>query len=111
MAIDDPDVVDAIGLERGSGIVALTISDHLEWDTADEHLRALQEKINRYLGFIETGELLESYPAAVRKHVRIDVLCKYPLPEHASEFLEETRRVVKEYGVSFSWCVPRSSNA
>ena len=111
MTIENPEVVDAIGLERDSGVVALTISDHLEWDSADEHLRVLQDKINRYLDFIEKGELLDSYPLAAGKPIRIDVLCKFQPNERATQFLEEARRVVEEYGVSFDWRVPHSSSA
>ena len=110
MAIDNPDVVDAIGLEQVSGIVALTISDHLEWDEAGEHLRMLQAKIDQYLGFIETGELLDSYPTCVGKPVRIDVLCKYQPSDAVSKYLEDARRVVEEYGVSFAWSVPVATN-
>jgi hypothetical protein len=30
----------------------------------NEHLLILQDKLNSYLRFIETGEIFESYPAA-----------------------------------------------
>lgn len=46
MSIEDQDSVDVIGVNE-SGIVVLTISDHLKWD--DDHLYLLQEKINTYL--------------------------------------------------------------
>ena len=61
MSIDDPEVVDVIGIERDSDVVVLTICDHLDWYCADEHLLALHDKINRYLGFVE-NELLDAYP-------------------------------------------------
>ena len=64
MAVDNPNVIDAIGTDQTTGEVVLTISDHLEWDDRNEHLLILQEKINRYIGFIETGELREKYPGA-----------------------------------------------
>jgi hypothetical protein len=106
MAVDNPDVVDAVGIERASGIVALTISDHLEWDDAHEHLLTLQEKINRYLAFVESGELLESYPKAVGKPVRIDVICKYEPTATAKRFFERAGKVIEQAGLSLSWRVP-----
>jgi hypothetical protein len=106
MAIDNPEVVDFIGIERSSGTIALTISDHLEWDNSDEHLLVLQAKINRYLDFIESGELLQSYPKSAGKSVRIDVLCKYHPCEKAKRFLEHAREIIECAGFSFSWRVP-----
>jgi len=100
MSVDNPEVVDAIGTEIATGDVVLTICDHLEWDDVESHLHLLSEKINRYLGFIESGELLENYPNAAGKPVRIDVYLKFPLPDVASRFIDHARKVAKTYGVS-----------
>ena len=110
MAVDNPDVVDAVGIERASGIVALTISDHLEWDDHNQILLALQEKINRYVAFIESGEVFESYPQAVGKPLRIDVVCKHTPSESGMRFLSAAREVVEQAGWSFSWRVPAPEN-
>ena len=59
MSIEGQGSVDAIGIDQ-EGIVVLTISAHLEWD--DGHLFLLQEKINTYLAFLESGEVFETYP-------------------------------------------------
>jgi hypothetical protein len=104
MAVDNPDVVDAIGIEQASGVVALTISDHLEWGDGS-HLVALQQKINQYLAFLENGQLLEEYPNAVGKPVRIDVVCKHQPDEGAERFLNQARDVIETAGLSFSWRV------
>ena len=62
MTIDQTGVVDFIGIDT-AGNVRLTISDHLEWDVnTKEHLFQLQEKLNCYLAFVESGEILETYP-------------------------------------------------
>ena len=111
MTIENPEVVDAIGLERDSGVVVLTICDHLEWHSAKEHLHALQDKINRYLGFVENGELLDSYPLAADKPIRIDVVCKFQPTERATQFLEAARRVAEEYDLSFDWRVSNGISA
>jgi hypothetical protein len=36
LPVDKPDVIDIIGTQHGEGEVVLTISDHLEWDEANE---------------------------------------------------------------------------
>src|SRR5262245_32341666 len=108
MPVDNPDVVDAIGIERATGVVVLTISDHLEWDATDDHARVLQEKINRYLGFVESGELLEQYPKALGKPVRIDVVCKHAPSECAERFLDRARKHAEGAGCSFAWRTPNA---
>ena len=105
MSVDNPKVVDAIGTERTTDIVVLTISDHLEWDGDNQHLEVLQEKINKYLEFIQSGQLFESYPQAVGKQLRIDVICKYPPTRAAKRFLTAAQDVIEQAGWSFSWSV------
>lgn len=65
MALDKTHVVDAAGVEKDTGCVVLTIADDWSWDDQKKHLLALQEKLNAYFNFIESGEMLESYPDAV----------------------------------------------
>src|SRR6516225_1909780 len=98
MPVDNPNVVDAVGIDKISGEVVLTISDHLEWSPCKEHLLLLQEKITRYLGFIESRELLEQYPKAEGKAVRIDVCCKYVPSKEAERFLLTASEAIRSAG-------------
>ena len=106
MPVGNPDVIDAIGIERESGVAVLTNADHMEWDDGNQHLLALQVKINRYLDFIETGEIYESYPLAVGKQLRIDVVCRYAPSESGERLLELAMDVVRHAGLSLTWRVP-----
>jgi hypothetical protein len=54
MTIEDARIVDFIGVDPVTGHVVLTITDHLPWDS-DEHVLLLQDKLNRYLAFVESG--------------------------------------------------------
>ena len=74
MPVDNPGVVDIIGIPPDKSLVALTISDHLDWSDSHQHLTVLQEKLNRYLAFIESGELLRKYPDATGKPVSYAVV-------------------------------------
>jgi hypothetical protein len=62
MSVEQRMVVDAIGTTL-SGRCQLTIFDHLPWDDP-KHLQMLQDKINDYLDFIQSGQLFESRPDA-----------------------------------------------
>ncbi|CAN1596831.1 hypothetical protein LOY35_03585 [Pseudomonas sp. B21-028] len=103
MSIEQAGVIDAMGVDKETGKVFLTISDHLEWD--DEHLLLLQEKLNLYLGFIEGGELLEVYPDSKGREVVISVICKCSPNATGKEFLSRVGSIVKEAGVGFVYRV------
>lgn len=104
MSVDNPKVVDAVGIETKSGSVVLTILDSLEWGTTD-HLRSLQEKLNTYFGFIESGELESEYAHAKGRTVRIDVVCRFQPDADAMELLKQARTVAETAGWVLSWNV------
>jgi hypothetical protein len=103
MSIDQTGVVDAIGVDGSTGQVVLTISDHLEWDK--NHFMLLQEKLNTYLSFVESGELLGSYPNAKGREVLINVVCKYAPDQNAKGFLSQVNGIVEGAGMKFNCLV------
>jgi hypothetical protein len=105
MSIDNTQVVDAIGTEKGGTLVTLTITDHLGWGD-DEHLLLLQKKLNTYLAFIESGEIHEAYPAAKDKPLRINVVCKYVPDERGRQFLSKAKDVIEGAGFALTYEVP-----
>jgi hypothetical protein len=74
MSIDNDNVIDIISLEPDGKTVTLTVSDHLDWSQSDEHQRILQAKLNRYLAFVDSGELPKRYPAARGLKVQFEVM-------------------------------------
>lgn len=104
MSIDETDKVDFITVDKQTGDVWLTITDHLEWEENDgEHLLLLQEKLNTYLGFIENGEMYERVPATKGRRIVIDVVGKYPLSEQAKNFFERSSVAVSALGMSLQF--------
>jgi hypothetical protein len=101
LAVDQPKVVDLIGVDIATGEVVLTISDHLDWRDGQEHLLALQEKLNTYLAFVESGELVESYPEAKERAVGIKVLFKFRPDRLGLQFLEGAKEAIQSAGFSF----------
>ncbi len=99
MTVSETRVVDAIGVENDSGRVVLTVTDHLEWD--DHHLAVLQDKLNTYISFIESGELLSAYPDAHERQPLIDVVCKHPPTEQAETYFAGVRAALSDAGVEF----------
>ena len=102
MPLEQTDKIDALGLESETGCAVLTIADSWHWDDEREHLSALQEKLNAYFEFIESGQVWESYPAATGRQLRINVVFRFRPPAVATEFLAKAAAVASELNVLVS---------
>lgn len=99
MSILQQSTIDFASIDKASGELWLTISDHLPWgDDESAHLILLQGKLNAYLRFIESGEVFKKMPDAKGRHVVINLVGKFPLSQTASFFLENAKLAVKGTG-------------
>lgn len=101
MSIEQVDTVDAIGKDIATGKVVLTISDHLDWTEEGAHLLALQEKINTYLRFIESGELIATYPEAEGRALVIEVVARVPASDAGKRFFNLVHPAILDAGIEF----------
>jgi hypothetical protein len=108
MAVDQMDVVDFVS-ESADGVCNLTVSDHLEWEGNDEHVLVLQDKLNRYLAFVESGELPQRFPNMAGKRVVIDVRFMYPPSQFGLEFLKRAKQCIEGAGFGFEYKLFRTS--
>ena len=97
MSIEQFDVVDIIGINP-AGAVVLTISDHLDWSNEAEHLLTLQEKLNRYLAFVESGEILERFPDGKDREIVFQIVFKFKPTKEARLFLQRAYSIVQGAG-------------
>jgi hypothetical protein len=100
VSVEQTDIVDIIGTDRWTGRVTLTISDHLDWTDSVAHQTILQKKLNTYLAFVESGEILERYPEAKDKAVTFAVVFKFAPDEAGRAFLTRARQVIEAAGFS-----------
>jgi hypothetical protein len=100
VSVEQLDVVDIISIDPKTGQVILTISDHLEWTNSVEHQTILQAKFNKYLAFIESGELLTRYPKANGRPVTIKVVLKHRPDQEGWQFLGRAQQVIESAGFS-----------
>lgn len=100
MSVDQPQVIDIVSKD-GEGSTILTISDHLNWENTKEHLIVLQEKINTYLAFLDSGEIYEKYPEAKGRPIKIEVMFHYQLNPEAYSFLAKIKSIVEDAGYNF----------
>lgn len=102
MNIEQKDIIDFISTSP-DGKIVLTISDHLLWDEKNEHLLMLQEKLNSYLRFIESGEIFESYPATKDNSLIIEIGLQYEPNEVGLAFLNHCKETIINARIDFKW--------
>ena len=101
MTVEDSNVIDFVSTKAGSERVVLVISDHLDWSNFEEdnHIRILQQKIYRYLDYIDSGEIEERY-SVDGKQLVIQIVGAAPPSPRAVEFLKFVKGVAAESGVT-----------
>jgi hypothetical protein len=107
MAIDQTNVVDSIGVDPNRDEAQLIISDHLGWNEGGEqdreHMFLLQEKINTYLRFIESGEIYTAYPKAKGKKTVIRIIAKYDMNGEGKGFFKKIEEALFASGHTISF--------
>jgi hypothetical protein len=110
MSIEQSNIVDFVTLDETSGEALLTISDHLAWDENEgTHLELLQSKLNAYLRFIESGELVREFPHVRGRNVVIDLVGKFPLSEQAKILIGKASEAIRDAGFRLQFRI-RPSN-
>lgn len=110
MSLDATNEIDAVGIDKDTDIVVLSILDSWTWDNAQQHLQALQDKINAYFAFVESGEIYSVYPNAAMKSIRIEIIGRDQLPTAAISFLERASVVGTQLGLEIRHRVHQAPN-
>jgi hypothetical protein len=105
MTIEDPKVIDIVATKPDEDVVRLVITDHLDWENPEEHLTTLQDKLNAYLDFVETGDLVTQFPDVSEKRVLIEVFFLHEPLDTAVHFLRKAESILQEFNVALTWRV------
>lgn len=99
MSVVETNKIDGAGKGKENGELMLLITDHLDWEDEYAHLEILQEKINAYLGFIESRQYEAIYPNDSFEKCVIVIHFKYGISENCSKFLNVVSNQVKEFNI------------
>lgn len=105
MSIDQSETIDFIGIDRETGKVVLTVSDHLDWGDVESHVALLESKVNNYIAFIESGQLAIDYPDGAGREVSLLLAGAYSVPTddaYVRGFLDHLRDTLAGIGVDLS---------
>ncbi len=103
MSITETATIDGMGIDKNTGEVVLTISDHLDWKDERGHLSAIEEKVNAYLGYLESGQLVEDMPEAAGRPPKIWLINKFHPSDDAEQVLENLKRVLAGNEIAFQF--------
>ncbi|SAK78541.1 hypothetical protein AWB79_04912 [Caballeronia hypogeia] len=98
MSLHDVEVIDYIGVNILFKRVYVGIFDDLDWRDEREHRRLLTKKIDSYIGYIRSGQLLTSYPNVRGYEIAIEYVSTHPMPPAALEFWKSRERILSEAG-------------
>jgi hypothetical protein len=99
--VQNPAIVDLIELDRETGHVVLAMIERRGWDCSQGQFKQIEEKLNRYMGYVLDGHLTSHYPQYDGRPVRIRLDCAHAPAGEAVAFLEAAKRSVREYGLEF----------
>jgi len=106
MGLHQPHVIDAASISA-AGCAVLNILDSWDWTDEAQHLGALDDKLRTYLGSIQSGEILESYPPARGRTIEILWITKYPLNPGGIAFRDRALQTCAAQGIEFQhWYYP-----
>jgi hypothetical protein len=105
MSIEQPNVIDLLVHDKAKQRALLLISDHLDWEKDEDygHLKLLQDKLNHYIWFIESGKMLETIPDLKGLPVFVVVWGKYALSDQAKACYDFAKKPAEEMGFSLEF--------
>lgn len=106
--VENPNIVDLITPGPGPERVTLVMTERRGWVSLLQ-LRQIEEKINRYLGYVLDGFLVEHYPEYGGRRAVLRLDCAEKPAGEAAQFLEAAREAVEGVGLEFEVrVVPRA---
>jgi len=88
-----------MGKSKEKSELFFLITDHLNWENEYEHLIILQDKINAYLGFIESKQFIETYPQDEFDSYVIEIHFQNGMSENCFKFLDVVANKAEELNV------------
>lgn len=103
MTVYNLKTIDGTALDPATGEVVLLIEDNLNWNDEALHLSILEQKLNRYFQFVQSGQLAEHYPDATKRGTRIDCICQEAAPASVNWFAEEVNKSSSQIDIVFAF--------
>lgn len=100
MSVAQGEVIDLV-TESPSGEIVLIMSDTDDWDGSPERVLQLQNKLNTYHAFVDSGQLYDLHPQARGRPIRFQLDTLEALDPAAQALADEAARSLAEEGIDF----------
>jgi hypothetical protein len=100
--VENPAIVDLITLDPSADRVVLAMLERRPWENTPGQFRQIEDKINRYLGYVLDGHLGRHYPQYAGKRVRIRLDCARPPSGEAVRFITAATQAIGAEGIEFA---------
>lgn len=98
-SLNNPEKLDLITFDPDSQEYVLIISTMNTWEDSEEEQERLLQKINNYSNFLIDGQLLQHYPQAKGKAVRIQIDSTETIPPNANQLVMQAQKLLMERGI------------
>lgn len=88
MSVVESDKIDGIATSDDGKTLIILLSDHLDFEDEKNHLLILQEKINAYLGFIQSEQYSDIYPDKNFENIIIEIYFKHKVSDECKKFID-----------------------
>jgi hypothetical protein len=103
--VQNPVVIDLITLDKASDTVVLVMTERRPWGAVAQQFTQIEEKVNRYMGYVLDGFLAEHYPHYMGKSVRIRLDCAEAPHGESARFVEAMTDAIESHGIHFAMTV------
>jgi hypothetical protein len=97
--VENARIVDLISVDPSSGKVVLTMIERRPWGASDQQFQQIEEKINRYMGYVLEGFLADQYPQYEGKAVQLRLECAEEPHGDAVLFVKAAARAASDHGL------------
>ena len=99
--VENPKVVDLISVDPASDKVVLTMIERRPWGASPQQFQQIEEKINRYMGYVLDGFLADHYPQYEGKRVQLRLECAEEPHGEATLFVQAAAHAASDHGLEF----------
>jgi len=99
--VENAMLLDLIAVDPATDRVVLTMIERRTWGADARQFQQIEEKINRYLGYVLDGFLAEQHPAYEGKRVQIRLQCAEEPHGEAVRFVAAATQAVQAEGIEF----------
>lgn len=99
----DTTVIDLVALDKEKNIVNLIIMDDMDWTDPKAHIDLVQEKILKYVAYIQEGHFNRSYPSVIGMSLLIKIIFEHKPDAEGLNYIQGVQSVLEDDGYQLDY--------